>query len=821
MSELPNISGVSDKYDVVRVFCKTHTTTGYFVEDKQTKQESLLFVLNEPFSMHSQAATNFPRRIRKLEEEIEEVLPFQHCSLDNSGYAYVIAAPVNVRPLKEVIAKGKLSLEIFIKIVKCISEIHNEGIILGDICEESFFIDNENGVILVSILGSPDVVSPAEERNVPSNLLQFLSPEQYKGERFDRTSDVFALGSLGYWLLTGKYINESNDSSGFRDPAKIAAAPSVIGPDIPIWFDAVIGGSVEPQRSSRYSTAKTLLEALEQGVRTGLVPGGSNRWVSRSLVAKNNAKQEETSDVVSREEAGSMQANPETESKKVSLLSKPLFIALLSIVLIGGGIIVFVNTFIGERNAALPVEENDALTAHLELAPPELQQKIKQLQDVTLSTEDYKKVLEEIATSKDPVSFSLLTSVVLGEVAHAEQGTIQQLGEDVLVQKIKDTGAINSARVIKDWFGDLRSARTVPGTVSGISEILRAVDSNRKDKSRQYALQQAFNKQQVIALRLSVAMALDEPNNEKFTNIAKSFLAGSGVRDIKDLSFYALAVIHKDIANYFKDEFAASTEKFSNSDLSWAISKTVTREGALFYDLVDEILKRNIVPPFQRVFLEALTSKAKLGLPKEVKESLVSASLGRVTQRHIQDISTWGGKHFERILLALCVISPNEKLAGQVLEILSERLIQSQPAAQLVKWSQGLPWEKRKTLAKPIGILGLIDLATDAEINFAFGTIMGHSGGTELFRATVKSENAKLTQEALHRIGPIMPPGELIPLLQNKHKEVRIAAVKALKGINDVEILHKISRAFERETDKEVIKVYDEVHWVARNKTKN
>ena len=77
---------------------------------------------------------------------------------------------------------------------------------------ENVFIESRDGADHVKVLdfGIAKVVS--DERQVPAltavgqtlGTLEFMSPEQLRGQKLDGRSDIYALGMMAYEMLTGE-----------------------------------------------------------------------------------------------------------------------------------------------------------------------------------------------------------------------------------------------------------------------------------------------------------------------------------------------------------------------------------------------------------------------------------------------------------------------------------------------------------------------------------------------------------------------------------------------------------------------------------------
>ena len=80
------------------------------------------------------------------------------------------------------------------------------------------------------------------------------------------------------------------------------------------------------------------------------------------------------------------------------------------------------------------------------------------------------------------------------------------------------------------------------------------------------------------------------------------------------------------------------------------------------------------------------------------------------------------------------------------------------------------------------------------------------------------TEDPILITQAMTRLGAVAKSEELARLLGHQDKRVRMQAIRALKGRNDLSVLQSILQGYERETDPEVREVYRELHWVTKDR---
>ena len=128
-------------------------------------------------------------------------------------------------------------LRIMDQVAASLFEAHGNGIVHRDMKPENVFIETREGADHVKVLDFGIAKVMSDERPVPAltavgqtlGTLEFMSPEQLRGQALDGRSDLYALGMMAYEMLTGGLPFQSGQEPDRHHqlPHEGAAAPAV------------------------------------------------------------------------------------------------------------------------------------------------------------------------------------------------------------------------------------------------------------------------------------------------------------------------------------------------------------------------------------------------------------------------------------------------------------------------------------------------------------------------------------------------------------------------------------------------------------------
>ena len=176
--------------------------------------------------------------------------------------------------LRGAIAQGPMPpsrvAKILIQCCASLAEAHAIGIIHRDIKPDNVF--------LLNMAGSPDFVKLLDfsvakllqendrmktQAGVVFGTPQYMSPEQGRGLPLDARSDLYALGVLGYEMLTGRVpFNDDNPMTVLQMHLRSEAPP--LPQTVPPNLAAVVRKALEKDPARRYQSAGEMMQHCQQ-----------------------------------------------------------------------------------------------------------------------------------------------------------------------------------------------------------------------------------------------------------------------------------------------------------------------------------------------------------------------------------------------------------------------------------------------------------------------------------------------------------------------------------------------------------------------------
>ncbi|MEO7648728.1 MAG: serine/threonine-protein kinase, partial [Gemmatimonadaceae bacterium] len=143
---------------------------------------------------------------------------------------------------------------------------HVQGVVHRDIKPANILLEAGSGRALVTDFGiafvsdAPSLTSGAEVLGTA----EYMSPEQASGEPVDGRSDLYALGVVGYYMLSGSvpFAGPTVAATLARQITQVAPPLSSVAPEVPLPLAHAIDRCLAKEPGARFEGGEQLAEAL-------------------------------------------------------------------------------------------------------------------------------------------------------------------------------------------------------------------------------------------------------------------------------------------------------------------------------------------------------------------------------------------------------------------------------------------------------------------------------------------------------------------------------------------------------------------------------
>jgi eukaryotic-like serine/threonine-protein kinase len=212
------------------------------------------------------------------------------------GIKYITMSYIEGSDLSTVLRDEKLTvprvLAIAREIAAGLQAAHEAGVVHRDLKPANVMIEHDHAVIMdfgiarstsrgappprpAPTTGAP-LAALAEEDQLTRiaatvvgeviGTIEYMAPEQARGEHVDQRADVYAFGLIVYDMLVGKRRSEHAVSAVGELQKRLAQHPPSVRtlvPAVPEALDALVTKCVEPDPAKRYQTTAELVAALD------------------------------------------------------------------------------------------------------------------------------------------------------------------------------------------------------------------------------------------------------------------------------------------------------------------------------------------------------------------------------------------------------------------------------------------------------------------------------------------------------------------------------------------------------------------------------
>jgi YVTN family beta-propeller protein len=223
-----------------------------------------------------------------------------HAAGEDDGIAYIAMRFVAGDDLRALVRYGGPfdpagAASIVEQAAAALDAIHRAGFVHRDVKPANLLIDRDNHVYLTDFGLAKAVITHSAGTRTGQwvGTLDYVAPEQIRGGRIDARADVYALGGVLHFALTGHvpFEREGDEAKLWAQLSAPPPVPSAIRAGLPAQFDVAVARAMAKEPDERYPSAGDLGRAA-RAAALGRAPSEPERMVARGAAAPGAAPTE-------------------------------------------------------------------------------------------------------------------------------------------------------------------------------------------------------------------------------------------------------------------------------------------------------------------------------------------------------------------------------------------------------------------------------------------------------------------------------------------------------------------------------------------------
>ena len=243
----------------------------FLANDKSLARKVALKVLPPNLLNDSELCKHFVKEAR-LAAKISHpnIIPIYSVGQSSKGQPYFVMAYLQGGSLANRIKQGPLPIDESVRIVRetlsGLTYAHKKGIIHRDIKPDNILFSDQGHAIIADfgIAGAVQGTQTATMFGMNAGTPVYMSPELFKGHKADPRSDIYAVGTMFYQMLTGQPPFMRADLPGlmYEHISTPPSPPQTQRAEIPEELNAAILKALAKEPNDRFQSAKEFATAI-------------------------------------------------------------------------------------------------------------------------------------------------------------------------------------------------------------------------------------------------------------------------------------------------------------------------------------------------------------------------------------------------------------------------------------------------------------------------------------------------------------------------------------------------------------------------------
>ena len=239
--------------------------------DERLDRAVALKVLPPHLAEHGETRERFLREARMAAQlSHPNIVPVYRAD-ELGGYAFFAMGFVEGESLGERIRdRGALPSADVVRVLRevawALAYAHARGIVHRDVKPDNILLERASGRAIVTDFGiaRADFNPALTQDGYVLGTVHYMSPEQAGGDALDGRSDLYALGCIGFFALSGRLPFEGASPQAILVAHATREPPTLrsVAPDVPAALASVIDRCLRKHPGDRFATGEELADAL-------------------------------------------------------------------------------------------------------------------------------------------------------------------------------------------------------------------------------------------------------------------------------------------------------------------------------------------------------------------------------------------------------------------------------------------------------------------------------------------------------------------------------------------------------------------------------
>jgi serine/threonine-protein kinase len=261
---------LNDRYEILEKIGEGGMAVAYRGRDRVLGRVVAIKVMRPELASDTGFVARFRREARAAAGITHEHIAGVYDTGSDGPYHYIVMEHVEGESMRDRLRReGPLPLPEALRIAsetaEALEAAHQAGVVHRDIKPHNILLGRD-GSVKVTDFGIARAASAPSQTDTSSVLgtVNYVSPEQARGEPVGPQGDIYSLGATLFEALTGKPLFDGGDRLAVlhKHVYDRPPRPSELRPGLPPEVDSVVGHCLEKELARRFASARELLSYL-------------------------------------------------------------------------------------------------------------------------------------------------------------------------------------------------------------------------------------------------------------------------------------------------------------------------------------------------------------------------------------------------------------------------------------------------------------------------------------------------------------------------------------------------------------------------------